>query len=69
MASFDASGKIIDIETDFDYIVYCLNADGQSIMERVIIILLFSPGLFHDHIDKDIHGIGVVLLPAGNLVQ
>jgi prepilin-type N-terminal cleavage/methylation domain-containing protein len=36
MASIDASGVIIDIETDFDYIVYCLNAENQSIMERVI---------------------------------
>jgi len=36
MASIDSSGKIIDIETDFDYIVYCLNTDNQSIMERVI---------------------------------
>ncbi|MCJ7582110.1 MAG: type II secretion system GspH family protein [Candidatus Aminicenantes bacterium] len=35
MASIDANGIIIDIETNFDYIVYCLNAENQTIMERM----------------------------------
>ena len=35
MASIGENGSIIDIETDFDYIVYCLDAGGQNIMEKV----------------------------------
>jgi len=36
MASIDANGTIIEVETNFDYIVYCLNAENQTIFERVI---------------------------------
>ncbi len=36
MASIDANGTIIEVETNFDYIVYCLNAENLTIFERVI---------------------------------